>query len=236
MTMKLLREIKDSLLHLTFPHICEGCCSDLLDKDQSLWMHCLSLLPQTAFHLHPNNPVEEIFWGRLPIVNAMAQYYFTKESLMQRLMHRFKYRSNKELCWFLGRLMGYALIESSRFQIADVLVPLPLFPEKERKRGYNQAAILCEGIAEVMQKPILKNAIIRTHNTESQTKKTRIERWQNMEGRFEVIDAEGIRGKHVLLVDDVVTTGATLEACGRAIVQAPEVRISIATLCFSSES
>ncbi|MBD0333557.1 MAG: ComF family protein [Chitinophagaceae bacterium] len=232
--MNLLTDIKESLFHLTFPHVCEGCGSDLLDKQNLLCLHCLSSLPQTNFHLHANNPIEKIFWGRIPVSNATAQYYFTKESLIQRLMHQFKYRGNKELGAFLGKLTGFALVESNRFQSIDYLVPLPLFASKEKLRGYNQAAVLCDGMSEVIKLPVLKDIVIRRQHTESQTKKSRIERWQNMEGRFELINERAITGKHILLVDDVVTTGATLEACGAELLKAQNVQLSIATLCFSS--
>ena len=130
--------------------------------------------------------------------------------------------------------MGHALAASSRFSSIDALIPLPLFAAKERKRGYNQAAVLCEGIAEVLQKPVLKTVVKRISYTDSQTRKNRVERWQNMEGRFQLEEPNAIEGKHVLLVDDVITTGATLEACGREIMEAKNVQLSIATLCFSS--
>ncbi|MBD0288890.1 MAG: ComF family protein, partial [Flavisolibacter sp.] len=210
--LRFLKEIKESLLHLAFPHVCEGCGSDLLERHNLICFNCHAALPETSFHLHPNNPVEKIFWGRLPVIHATAQYYFTKESLMQRLMHQFKYRGNKELGLYLGRLMGEGLAASNRFSDVDALVPLPLFAEKEHKRGFNQAAVLCAGIAEALQKPVLNSAVIRTHHTESQTKKSRVERWQNIESRFELADEPALSNKHILLVDDVVTTGATLEA------------------------
>ena len=231
-----MNDIKEAVLHLTFPHVCEGCGTDVLAIDHFLCLRCLSSLPQTKFHLHANNPIEKIFWGRVPLVNATAQYYFTKESLMQRLMHAFKYKSNKELGLYLGKLMGQSLLESDRFHNIDVIIPLPLFPKKERQRGYNQAAILGAGIGEILKKPVLKNVVVRNQATETQTKKNRVERWQNMEGRFELINEKAIEGKHVLLVDDVVTTGATLEACSKEILLATDVRLSIATLCFSSGS
>lgn len=233
--MPLLTDIKEALLHLVFPHVCAGCGSDVLPTEQALCLRCLDALPQTRFQEHAGNPVEKIFWGRLPLVAATAQYYFTKESGMQRLMHQFKYRGNKELGIFLGRQMGKSLIETSRFSTIDALVPLPLFNAKERKRGFNQATVLCEGIADVLQKPLFKNNVIRTAHTESQTKKNRMERWQNMEGRFDVMKAHNLSGKHLLLVDDVVTTGATLEACGRALLEVAGVRLSIATLYIASD-
>lgn len=229
----LLKEIKDSLLHLAYPHLCEGCGSDILQPDHLLCLHCLSSLPETNYHLHSNNPIEKKFWGRIPVVHATAQYYFTKESMMQHLMHSFKYKGNKELGIYLGTLMGHAFISSNRFNDIDALVPLPLHQSKEHRRGFNQATVLCEGIALVWNKPVLKNLVIKPDITESQTKKNRIERWQNIEGKFELKNAKAIEGKHVLLVDDVITTGATLEACGQEILKTENLRLSVATLCFS---
>ena len=230
----LFRDIKESVLHLLFPHVCEACGTDVLQDDHFLCLKCYASLPKTEFHLYPNNPIEKIFWGRLPITSATAQYYFTKESVMQHLMHQLKYRGNKELGIYLGRLMGHALANSNRFRFIDALIPLPLHSSKERKRGYNQATVLCEGITEVLQKPILKDVIIRTTHTESQTQKSRVERWQNMEGRFELVNPDVLKGKHVLLIDDVITTGATLEACGSVLMEAENLQLSIATLCYSS--
>ncbi len=229
-----LKEIKESFLHLLFPHVCSGCGSDIISRENTLCMQCIAQMPETNFHLYTNNPVEKIFGGRLPLVNATAQYYFTKESLMQHLMHQIKYRGNTELGRQLGRLIGKDLQQTDRFNEVDALIPLPLFPAKEKRRGYNQATILCEGIAEVMNKEILKDVIVRTQHTETQTKKGRVERWQNMEGKFELINPGKIKNKHVLLVDDVITTGATLEACGQEILKAGDTKLSIATLCFAS--
>src|SRR5678816_443417 len=131
-----LQEIRESVLHLFFPHVCTGCGTDRLNKETALCMHCLHALPETNFEWHPDNPVEKLFWGRLPLKAATAQYYFTKESLMQGLMHRFKYKNDKEIGLQLGRMMGEQLKDSGRFN-ADALVPLPLFPAKEKRRGYN---------------------------------------------------------------------------------------------------
>lgn len=229
-----LKDIKESLLQIVFPHICDGCGSDLLSLESQLCLHCMSAMPETNFEKHAGNPVEKMFWGRLSLVSAAAQFYFTKESLMQKLMHQFKYRSNKDLGLQLGRLMGIAIRDSKRFNDIDALVPLPLFASKEKRRGYNQATVLCEGIAEMFPKPILKTAITRPQHTETQTKKGRIDRWKNIEGKFELADAVSIQNKHLLLVDDVVTTGATLEACGSELLKTGNTRLSIATLCQAS--
>jgi ComF family protein len=230
-----VKEIRDSVLQLFFPHVCAGCGDDLLNEESLLCLHCLSSMPETNFHFHAGNPIEKIFWGRIPLVSATSQYYFTKESKMQSLMHQFKYKGNKELGIYLGRLMGEYLKQSNRFdKNIDGLIPLPLFPAKEKHRGYNQATILCEGIAESMKIPVFKDVIIRPQATETQTRKDRVERWQNMERKFTLARPQTICNKHILLVDDVVTTGATLEACGNEILQAENTRLSIATLCYTS--
>jgi len=226
------KEIKDSFLHLLFPHICAGCGTDLLDKESMLCIRCIAGLPETNFSVHAGNPIEKMLWGRIPLASATATYYFSKESLIQHLVHQFKYKGNKDLGLQLGRLLGKYLVQSDRFN-AEALVPLPLFAVKEKRRGYNQATILCEGIAEVMNVEILRDAIVRTQFTETQTRKGRIERWQNMERKFELMKPEKIEGKNILLVDDVITTGATLEACGRELLQASP-NLSIATLCYAS--
>ena len=198
-----------------------------------LCMRCVDAMPETNFEIHPDNPVEKIFWGRLPLAGATAQFYFTKESLMQHLMHQFKYKGNRDLGFQLGKMMGEQILKSGRFE-ADALIPLPLFPAKEKRRGYNQAAVLCEGMAESMHIPVLDRAIIRPQHTETQTKKGRIERWKNMEGKFVLSDPGVVCNKKLLLVDDVVTTGATLEACGNELLKAGNVRLSVACLCVAS--
>ena len=226
--------LKESILHLLFPHLCAGCGTDIITIEHYLCAQCLTALPQTQFEKHSNNPMEKIFWGRLPVVAATAQYYFTKNAQLQALMHQFKYKGQKELGFYLGRLLGNAIASTDRFDDVDALVPLPLFADKERQRGFNQSLVLCEGIAAVWQRPILTNAVERIYPTESQTKKNRIERWQNMQDRFQLKDPAVVANKHLLLIDDVVTTGATLEACGQVLLNGQNTRLSIATLCIST--
>ncbi len=228
-----IKEIKDSVLHLLFPHVCTGCGSDILSESSVLCMRCIDAMPETNFELHAGNPVEKLFWGRIQLNAGTAQFYFTKESLMQHLMHQFKYKGNKELGLQLGRLMGEQLIKSGNYNV-DALIPLPLFPAKEKRRGYNQASLLCKGMSEVMNIPVLDKIVTRPEHTETQTKKGRIERWKNVEGKFVVVDTNAIQNKHVLLVDDVVTTGATLESCGIALLNVGDVKLSIAALCVSN--
>lgn len=220
--------------HLFYPHTCAGCGSDLLEEDQTVCLHCYSNLPETGFFGLQNNPIEKIFYGRLNVSSAAAGYYFTKSAVLQRLIHQLKYNGNREVGRQLGQWMGLQLKSSGRFTGIDALVPLPLFPDKEKKRGYNQSTILCEGMADIIQVPVINNLVERKHFTDTQTKKGRSERWANVEGSFEITNPEEISNKHLLLVDDVITTGATLEACGQAILQAPATQLSIATLAWAS--
>lgn len=224
----------ESLLHIFYPHLCASCGSNSLHEDQLLCTYCSNDLPLTGFHLFQDNPVENIFRGRIPVTSAMAWLYFTKDSSTQKLIHLLKYKSKKEIGVYFGRKIGEALIKSSRFGDVDILIPLPLFKARERKRGYNQAAILCKGIADAMNLPVKKDIIYRGLQTNTQTQKTRIERWQNITGGFVLKNPAAIEGKHILLVDDVITTGATLEACGQELLKAKGTRLSIATMAYTS--
>ncbi len=228
-----IREMAESFSHLFFPQVCAGCGSDLIGAEQWLCLECLRQLPATDFAFHAGNPVEKIFWGRVNCLAASAHYYFTKNAALQHVLHQFKYNGKKQLGHYFGRIMGKALQQSGRFADIDMLVPLPLFASREKRRGYNQAAVLCEGIESVMKLPVVKDLVIRTTATETQTHKNRIERWQNIEGKFELKDAERLQHKHILLVDDVITTGATLDACATELLKKADVRISIATLAYT---
>ena len=231
--MKPVATIWNDFSHLFFPHVCAGCGTDNIGPHTPLCIHCINRLPLTNFHLHANNPIEKYFWGRIPVTAVTSLCHFTAGSLIQHLLHQLKYRGNKEAGFFLGRMMGLSLNAAERFRAIDMLVPLPLFAARQKKRGYNQSAVLCNGIAAVTQLPVNTQSVTRVSATETQTHKNRIERWMNMEGKFEISDPASIAGRHLLLVDDVVTTGATLEACGHALLQIPGVQLSIATLAYT---
>lgn len=221
------------LFHLFFPHNCIGCGSDVIEKDNLLCLECIDNLPETNFAFHANNPLEKKFWGRIALTSAMSLYYFSKNSIVQNMVHELKYRGNKNAGIYFGKLMGKSLLNSNRFPI-DIIIPLPLFEKKEKMRGYNQSELISNGISQVINKPVIKNNILRKVFTETQTKKHRIERWKNVEGIFHINDAAPLEGKHILLVDDVVTTGATLDACGNEILKIKNVKLSIATFAFTT--
>lgn len=233
--MNLASTILSPLKHLFYPHVCTGCSSDLIDDNNLLCLQCINDLPHTNFAMHTSNPVEKVFWGRLSITSAMSEFYFTKGTLIQTLIHQFKYKSNIDIGLYLGAIMGNSLLKSNRFNRIDALIPLPLNAEKEFKRGYNQATILCNGMSTVMGVPVIKNNVVRNRFTQTQTKKHRTERWENVEGSFAIKDPTVLNNKNILLVDDVVTTGATLEACGAEILKIEGTKLSIATLAYASK-
>lgn len=227
--------ILSPLVHLFYPHICTGCGSDLVGEHNLLCLKCINDLPHTNFAMHAGNPVEKIFWGRVPLTAAMSEFYFAKGTLIQTLIHEFKYKGNTDVGEYLGRIMGNSLLNNNRFPKFDALIPLPLFADKEFKRGYNQAAIICNGISEATNIPVLRDNVVRNRFTQTQTRKHRAERWENVASSFEIKNPKELKNKHVLLVDDVVTTGATLEACGAEILKVEGTMLSIATLAYASK-
>lgn len=228
--MQFLKSIFHDTVHLFYPHVCLGCGSDLLQENNLICLRCITDLPHTNYAQHAANPIEQLFWGRVPLVAAHSEFYFAKESIVQTLIHQLKYKGNQEVGIYLGTLMANSLLNSNRFKNIDYLVPIPLYPDKERKRGYNQAAVICKGMSEVMNVPVLIGNVNRRRFTETQTKKHRAERWENVADSFVIKDKGKMIGKSVLLVDDVITTGATLEACCQSILEVDQVQISLATL------
>lgn len=230
-----LKNVLTDTFHLFYPHICTGCGSDLLNKNNLLCIRCISELPHTYFASHENNLIERIFRGRLVIHAAHSEFYFAKNELIQHLIHCLKYKGNKEIGICLGEITGNTLLKSGRFGAIDYLIPLPLYADKEHKRGYNQAELICKGIYNSSMIPVMANNVKRQRATATQTRKHRAARWENVEGSFMVRDPSLFKGKHLLLVDDVITTGATIEACGNAILNIEGTSLSIAALAHASK-
>lgn len=232
--MSILTEWLQDASHYFFPHQCTGCGSDTIAKDALLCSYCLSNLPSTNFASIHQNPIEKIFWGRTAVQAAHAEYYFSKSTLIQHLIHQLKYKANKDIGYFLGEMLGNSILNSNRFTNIDYLIPLPLFEKREKKRGYNQAAIICNGMSKILEIPVADDVLTRKFFTETQTKKHRTERWQNVSESFMVINKQKIIQKNILLVDDVITTGATLEAGANTLLQC-NTTISIAALAFANK-
>lgn len=222
-----------SILHIFFPYSCCGCGSNLAGEENLFCIYCQAEMPLTFFEFHASNPIERIFWGRATIQAAAAHVYFTGGSSIQHGMHLLKYKGRKEIGSYFGRKMGETLKQSGRFKNCEIIVPLPLFISREKERGYNQSVLIAEGISRQLEIPVISDVVFRVRKTATQTHKSRIQRWKNMESTFELRDPQSISGKHILLVDDVVTTGASLEACARALLVASGIQISIACLAYT---
>lgn len=218
------------LTELLFPRLCVTCGDKLIEQENWICLHCLHHIPRTNYHLEPGNPVAQLFYGRVQIEHATAFFRFSKGSDYQKLLHSLKYKGMKEIGAEIGKHFAIDLIQSPGFSSVDVICPVPLHPDKEKKRGYNQSWWIASGIAQQMNREFSDDNLKRVTATETQTRKNRFERWQNVEGIFDLSNPEAFSGKHILLIDDVVTTGSTLEACAQAIISQSGAKVSIATL------
>lgn len=227
------KEMYSGLLHLLYPNLCVGCDADLTGGDYCFCMRCLNRLLLTDMHKQAENEFTDRFWGRLQIESGAAMYYFNRKSPIQRALHRLKYQNQPDVGVRIGRRFGQLLSQSPYFERIQAIVPVPLHRQKERQRGYNQSAMLAQGLADSMRVPVLLNSLVRKTHTGSQTRKKRMERFENVSTVFTVKQPEKIQGKHLLLVDDVLTTGATLEACGNVLLEIPGTRLSLATIAIA---
>ena len=226
----LLKEFKHGLLHLFYPRLCEGCNKPLLSGEHTLCIGCSVHLPKTEYHHIPDNDTAIRFAGRVPFIHATSFAYFTNDGLLQHLLHGLKYKSKKESGIFLGKQFAYDLLQTDWIKTIDAIVPVPLHLKKEASRGYNQCDLIAMGMSEMLHIPVAEKLLFRIRHTESQVNKTRSERVRNMQDAFEVKNATKLANKNILLIDDVLTTGATLEACAIALLSIPDIKISIATI------
>lgn len=225
--------IFSDFFHLFYPNTCASCGSRLVTNENIICTHCLADLPRTNFHNQHDNPVSQIFWGRVNIQNATALFRFQKGSRFQELLHQLKYKGRQDVGVELGRQLGFELKNSDLYKNIEVVIPVPLHPKRRHKRGYNQAECIANGIAESMGIQVQSKNVVRNVATQTQTKKTRIQRWQNVESIFELKEPAKLENKNMLLVDDVVTTGATLEACAHVVLNAKDSKLSIAALAMA---
>lgn len=218
------------LIALVFPNNCAACNATLYRNEKTLCTKCRFDLPKTNFHDFLENPLAKLFWGKLNIEAVTALYHFDKGARVQHLLHELKYKGNTNVGEVLGSILAHDLKKSEQFSSIEGVVPVPLHPKKQRKRGYNQSYFIAKGISETMEIPVMDKSLIRVQHSESQTRKSKFNRWRNVETVFDVKKEETLRGKHILLVDDVITTGSTLEACATQLLKVDGVKVSIAAL------
>lgn len=216
-----------------FPRTCLVCGRVLLHNEEHLCTHCVVDMPRTAFHTLADNAVAQLFYGKLPVERAMAYFFFAKGSDYRMLIHRIKYNGEKECGAYLGAMFARETMGSGFFEGIDYIVPVPLHRSKERKRGYNQSEWIAGGIADVTHIPLCCDRLVCRTQRISQTRKGLYDRYLATRHAFELLPTENLKGCHVLLVDDVVTTGATLLACGEALIAGGVGRVSIATLAVA---
>ena len=225
-----LRELQEGLSHLFYPHLCEGCSKPLTKQEKVLCISCEAQLPETAHDTVKGNDAEMRFAGRVPFVRAASFAYFTNDGLLQHLVHGLKYSNKQNIGVYLGKLWGKRMVATGWAEGIDMIVPVPLHPAKLAKRGYNQSVLIAQGISEATGIPVRDRLLLRTRNTETQTNKTRTERVNNMSGAFAIAPEQNLAGKHILLCDDILTTGATMESCAMALQAEKSVKISLTTV------
>ena len=212
------------------------CGKRLLQGEEHLCLDCLCALPRIRFYSLGNNEMAKLLWGKMPIERASAFLYYSKGGDVRELLYQLKYYGNQEIGHFLGRCMAKELLSSGFFDGIEGIVPVPLHDKKRKSRGYNQSELLSEGISYATNIPVWSNVLRRKLYTETQTRKGNYERWNNVSDVFECVADANFSGKHILLVDDVLTTGATLVACADALKGIEGMRISVLTLAWAAES
>lgn len=227
--MTIQQYIKD-FIALFFPQACAGCDAPLVHSEYLICTDCWYHMPYTQGHKDAQNVSARQLWGRVQLEAVASYVYFVDSSRVKQLLHQLKYRNRPEIGELIGTRYGLALKTSSPFDKADIIVPVPLHPVKLRKRGYNQSAFFAKGLSSSMCRPIVEHCLVRRHATKSQTQKNRYERYENMRETFAVGDPDAVAGKHVLLVDDVLTTGATMEACAGVLLKAGAAKVSAVTI------
>lgn len=231
--MNLQKTYLADFVSLLFPELCAACHESLVAGEDVLCTDCRFNLPYTNFHLQPDNIVARQFWGKIKIEAAYALFYFTKGGKVQNLMHELKYNGQQRVGILAGNMAGSQLIQNDIFKTVDYIIPVPLHKKRMRKRGYNQSACFAEGLAAKLNATVELDNLVRVRATETQTHKSRFARFQNMQEVFTVKKSERLKDKHILLVDDVITTGSTLEACGAKLLEIEGLKLSIATIAYA---
>jgi ComF family protein len=231
--MSYIYDLWDDFISLLFPRLCYGCGNHLMRNENLICTECYVTIPRTNFHTLNDNPVSQIFWGRCIIERAAVFSYYNKGSRIRNLIHNMKYKGIKEVGYELGRIYGNSLKGSDFIVGVDVIIPVPLHPSKKRMRGFNQSECISSGIADATGLAVDNVSLARITGSSTQTKRSRYDRWTNVEGIFTVTDPGLIKGKHILLVDDVITTGATIESCAGELLKMEGVKVSVAALAYA---
>lgn len=229
----MIQSLLEDFLNLIYPRTCAACGNTLFRHEEVICSQCLIHLPKTFFHQDRKNPLFQLFWGKVPLEMVSSFYFFNKGNKVQNLIHQLKYNNRPDIGVYIGKRYGQYLKKEDNFKTVDIIIPVPLHKKKLRKRGYNQAEMFASGLSSSMDIPYDNLSFIRNTNTETQTKKSKLERWENVKNKFSITDTSNLENKHILLVDDVITTGSTLEACAHVLIDEVRAKISFASIAAS---
>lgn len=224
----------NNLLSLFYPRLCAACGDALQQNEQCICLNCMLHLPETQFHKEHFNPLRSVFDGRVPVQEVTTLMSYKKANKTQKILHHLKYSGQKEIGKILGEYFGGQLITEERYRGIQYVLPIPLHPKKQKKRGYNQSEWIAMGLSKGMGIPYLTDVLVRTHYTDTQTRKSRFARWQNVKEVFEVQNSDKVAYTHVLVCDDVLTTGATTEAAIQKLLTVEGIRVSVVTLAATT--
>jgi len=230
--LKAILNILADFFNLIYPICCIVCDEKLIIGEKMFCTGCLSDIPKTRYKDFKNNEVSKLFWGRVEIEAATSLFYFSKGSKYRSMIHKMKYHGQKEIGYELGKILANE-ITGNEFNNVDIVIPVPLHDRRKRSRGYNQSTYIAKGIAEILNKPLKSDLLVRKIYNISQTGKGRFGRWENVEGIFELKEKETIQNKKILLVDDIITTGSTIEACVHAIKEKVNSKIFVCSLAIT---
>ena len=227
---KLLKTYSYNLIQLFYPKICAACASTLNSQEDTICIVCEQRLPFTNFHLHDSNPLSKKFWGRVEIHSIDSLLYFEKGSKTQELLHQLKYNNRQEIGTKLAEILIKKYDNTALTQKYDAIISIPLHYKKLKRRGYNQCDTFAQKLSAAWQIPYYKDAVIRNHDNITQTGKNRIDRWENVANIFSLKNNNQFKNMHILLVDDVLTTGATIEACAQNFTKIENTKLSVITM------
>ncbi len=222
-----------NLLNLFFPVVCEACNAVLRDNEVVICTSCRHQLPVTNYHFNNSEAVKKIVYGRVKLENATALLHFSKKGIVQQILHNLKYRGHEQISAFLGKWLGSELNKIETYKTIDIVVPVPLYKTKLRKRGYNQVAEFGKEIANALNAEYNDSVLVKTKSSKTQVFKGRLKRWNDDGALFNITENESLKGKHILLVDDIITTGATVEACASVLLKIDNIKLSLATMAIA---
>jgi len=229
-----MKNFFNSFTQLLFPNLCICCKRYLSNQERFICDMCNYNLPLYEFNSLKDNDLRKKFWGTLPIQECLAYLSFKQNNEVQKVMHELKYNGNKEIGFAMGLTLGRLILSFDKLDDIDFIIPIPLHKKREDQRGFNQAEVIANGVSNIIKAPVLNNVVVRVINNKSQTNRNRLDRSINTDNIFKVMDLKPLEGKHILLLDDVITTGATMISCGNSLLRVKDLKLSVVGLAVAN--